>query len=108
MSKYNKDNEIQLSDLAQALKILVSYMNNKGQLPRLDKFILFELYIKSLCELYGCEEKEIIDIDKLVKEYSINAPAFEKPLWLIALSELAKLNQKTEIVTQLSKRKELE
>jgi hypothetical protein len=101
-------NEYSYSDIAQALKIIVEYSQGKGQLPRLDKFIIFWVGINSLCQLYNIDVKDIIDIDKLVKEYSVNSPMIEPPLWLKVIENMSKLNTKTEIITQLSKRKPLE
>jgi hypothetical protein len=96
------------SDLAEAIKLILAFAQGKGQLPRLDRFLIFWLGINALCDLYGIEPEEIVDLDKLIKEYSINAPALEKPLWLLVVEQLSKLNTKTEIITQVAKRKALE
>jgi hypothetical protein len=96
------------SDIAQALRIIVEYAQGKGQLPRLDRFIIFLTGLTALSNLYNIDSKSIIDLDKLVKEYSVNAPALEPPLWLKVIENMSKLNTKTEIITQLSKRKPLE
>lgn len=95
-------------DLAEALSIIMEYMRGKGQLPRLDKFLVFYIGIQHLARLYCLHEKEILDLDALVEKYSINAPPIETPLWLKAINEIAKINHKTEIITQVAKRKPLE
>ena len=91
------------SDLAEALKIIVSYLNGKGQLPPLDKLILINMYSNAFKEVYGID---VIDLEKII-ELSINSPSFVRPLWLQALAELAKINSKTEIITQTYKKKPL-
>ena len=96
------------SDLAQALSIIVSYAQGKGQLPRLDKFIVFWIGINALTKRFNVDINKVIDIDKLVKEYSVNAPAVEPPLWLRVVEHMSNINSRTEIITQLSKRKRLE
>ena len=109
----SKEHEIMISterasDLAQALSIIVSYVQGKGQLPRLDRFIIFYIGLNALTKRFNVDISKIIDIDKLVKEYSINAPAPEAPLWLKVVENMSNINTKTEIITQLSKRKKLE
>jgi len=89
------------SDLAQALRIMVEYMNNKGQLPPLDRVVYMILYERALEHF---TKREIINIDKLV-ELSIHSPAHRSPLWLEALKQLANINAKTEVITQVEKKK---
>jgi len=89
------------SDLAQALKILVEYLNGKGQLPPIDRVVYMILYEKALEYFTG---REIVNIDKLVL-LSIHSPAYKKPLWLDALTQLAQINSKTEVITQVDKKK---
>ena len=96
--------ENQNSELAEVIKILVNYMNGKGQLPRLDKFIILKLYQEMLEKRYKIPE--IINWHELV-QLSIHAPPIDRPLWLHALAELTKINQKTEIVSQNYKKKPL-
>ncbi len=100
--------EEKISDIAQALKIIVDYAKGKGQLPRLDKFIVFWVGINALADLFNINVGDIIDIDKLVKEYSVNAPVYEPPLWIKVVENMSKLNTKTEVITQVAKRKVLE
>ena len=52
------------SDIAQALKIIVEYAQGKGQLPRLDRFIIFLTGLTALSNLYNIDSKSIIDLDK--------------------------------------------
>jgi len=92
------------SDLAEALKVILSYINGKGQLIPLDKLIIFMIFANAIKREY---DVDIIDLPTLVN-LSINSPAYIKPLWLEAISKLTNINTKTEIVTQLSKRKVLE
>jgi len=96
--------ETQASDLAQVIRILVEYMNGKGQLPRLDKFILLDLYQQAMMKVFNINQ--IVDWDKVIK-LSIHAPPIERPLWLHALAEISKINNKTEIVSQQFKKKPL-
>lgn len=96
------------SDLAQALEIIVSYVRDKGQLPYLDRLLRFLIGIQAFSRLYSIDTRKIIDLDKLIKEYSINAPPIQAPLWLKVVENLSKLNTKTEIIQQVSKRKLLE
>lgn len=93
------------SDIAQVVKAMMEYARGKGQIPFMDRFILFYLILRSLEAWYNVK---IIDLEELVERYSINAPAIVKPLWIDFISEVAKINTKTEIITQLSKRKMLE
>jgi len=92
------------SELAQVIALLIGYMNDKGQLPRLDKFIILKLYQEMLERRYKIPR--IIDWNELL-DLSIHAPPIDRPLWLHALSEIAKVNQKTEIVSQNFKKKPL-
>lgn len=96
------------SDIAQALSIIASYTHGKGQLPRLDKFLIFFIGLKSLGGLFNIDTTKIIDIDKILREYSVNAPVVKSPLWLEVVKHMSQINTKTEIITQLSKRKKLE
>jgi len=96
--------ENQNSELAEVLRILVKYLDGKGQLPRLDKYIILKLYQEILERRYRIPQ--IIDWNELVQQ-SIHAPPIDRPLWLHALAELTKINQKTEIVSQNYKKKPL-
>lgn len=96
------------SDLAEALEIIVRYVQGKGQLPYLDRLIRFIIGYRALCRLYNIKENKVIDIDTLIEKWSINAPLLQAPLWLKVVENLSKLNTKTEVIQQISKRKLLE
>lgn len=106
MSKVNNQSQ-STSDLAEALKLIISYINDKGQLPRLDVLILVKVGFEALSKYFDLNRNEIIDFEELVR-LSIHAPAINKPLWLQAISEISKINTKTEIVTEMRKGKRLE
>lgn len=96
------------SDLAEALQIIVNYANKKGQLPYLDRLLRYIIGIKALSRIYNIDENKIIDLNELIEKLSINAPVIAPPLWLKVVENLSKLNTKTEIIQQVSKRKLLE
>ena len=92
-------------ELSQALLVLLKYLEDKGQIPRLGDFIIISV-IQGLINNYtGIKVK--IDWEKLVK-LSANAPAVSSPLWLSALEKLSRLGAQTQIITELSQRKKLE
>jgi hypothetical protein len=93
-------------ELSQALNILVKYLENKGQLPDLQNFVVIAI-IESLINSYT-NIRVNINWDKLV-QLSVNSPlALSPPLWLYALEKLARLGAQTNIITELSQRKKLE
>lgn len=94
-------------ELSEALRILVAYLNDKGQLPRLDILLLVKLGLESLGLLYGFDPRELVDFHELIR-LSIHSPAVERPLWLQAIGEITKINTQTQIITELKKRKPLE
>lgn len=106
MSSRNAQNQ-STSDLAEALKLIISYINDKGQLPRLDVLILVKIGFEALARYFDLSPNEIINFEELIR-LSIHAPAVSRPLWLQAISEISKINTKTEIVTELRKGKRLE
>lgn len=94
-----------LGELSQALQTLIKYLEDKGQLPDLQNFIVINI-ILSLINSYT-DIKISIDWEKLVK-YSVNAPPQSQTLWLMALEKLSKLGAQTQIITEVSQRKKLE
>jgi len=94
----------QASDLAQVISLMLEYMRDKGQLPHLDKFLLLKLYQKALEERFNIPE--IVNWDDVIR-YSINSPPLAPPLWLKAISSLANINNRTEIVQQTYRKKPL-
>jgi antitoxin component HigA of HigAB toxin-antitoxin module len=96
----------QYGELSQALNTLVKYLENKGQLPDLQNFIVIEI-LQTLINAYT-DIKIYINWDKLVS-LSINAPRQTyPPLWVDALEKLTKIGAQTQIITELSQRKKLE
>lgn len=94
-----------LGELSQALQTLIKYLEDKGQLPDLQNFIVINI-ILSLINSYT-DIKISINWEKLVK-YSVNAPPQAQTLWLMALEKLSKLGAQTQIITEVSQRKKLE
>lgn len=94
-------------ELSEALKILVTYLDGKGQLPRLDILILVKMGLEALSRIYDFPANEIVDFNELIR-LSIHSPAVDKPLWLQAVGEITKINTQTQIITELKKRKPLE
>jgi len=92
-------------ELSQALTVLLKYLEDKGQIPRLGDFILIAL-IEGLLNNYT-DIKIRIDWERLVK-LSANAPTLSSPLWLSALEKLSKLGAQTQVITEISQRKKLE
>lgn len=92
-------------DLSRIIEDMLEYARGKGQIPDLPRFMLFLIRLKAMEKYYGMK---LLNIDKLIRVYSINAPAFNTPLWLKVIDTLTKINSKTEIVQQLNKRKNLE
>jgi len=91
-------------EFAEALNILVKYLNGKGQLPRLQNLALLTIMEDAFRQEYGIN---IVDYDRLI-ELSIHSPVVVKPLWIEAVEKITKINSQTNIVTELSKRKRLE
>lgn len=97
---------ITYGELSQALNILVKYLENKGQLPDLQSFVIIAI-IEALINSYT-NIKIHINWDKLV-QLSVNSPlTLAPPLWLYALDKLSKIGAQTNIITELSQRKKLE
>ena len=92
-------------ELSQALLVLLRYLEDKGQIPRLGDFIIIAM-LEGLINNYT-DIKIHIDWERLVK-LSANAPAINQPLWLSALEKLSRLGAQTQIITELSQRKKLE
>jgi hypothetical protein len=92
-------------ELSQALETLIKYLNNKGQLPDLQNFVIIAI-IESIINSYT-NIRIRINWDRLV-QLSVNSPALASPLWLFALEKLSKLGAQTQIITELSQRKKLE
>jgi len=93
-------------ELSQALNTLIKYLENKGQLPELQSFIVIAI-IEALINGYT-NIKVKINWDKLV-QLSVNSPLTHyPPLWLYALDKLSKIGAQTNIITELSQRKKLE
>lgn len=92
-------------ELSQALSVLLHYLKDKGQIPRLGDFILINMIAGLINNYTGIRVR--INWDKLVM-LSANAPAISTPLWLSALDKLSKLGATTNIITELSQRKKLD
>ena len=93
-------------ELSQALNVLVKYLENKGQLPELQSFIVIAI-IEALINSYTSIRINI-NWDKLV-QLSVNSPLqLSPPLWLYALDKLSKIGAQTNIITEISQRKKLE
>jgi hypothetical protein len=93
-------------ELSQALNVLVKYLENKGQLPDLQNFVVIAI-IEALINSYT-NIRVYINWDKLV-QLSVNSPLqLYPPLWLFALDKLSKIGAQTNIITELSQRKKLE
>lgn len=106
-TKNSNNNQEYKGELSEALKILVSYLNGKGQLPRLDILLLVKMGIDALSYLYKFDSRELIDFYELI-DLSIHAPPVGRPLWLEAIKEITKINTQTQIITELKKKKPLE
>ncbi|MEM4620866.1 MAG: hypothetical protein QW607_11720 [Desulfurococcaceae archaeon] len=90
--------------LKEVIETLLEYAKGKGQIPDLPRFFI-------LCNLSTILEKKYglkINWKTLVEQWSINAPPYREPLWLHVIRYLSNLNTRTEIITQVSKRKLLE
>jgi hypothetical protein len=93
-------------ELSQALNTLIKYLENKGQLPDIQSFVIISI-IEALINSYT-NIKVRINWDKLV-QLSVNSPLTQSPpLWLYALDKLSKIGAQTNIITELSQRKKLE
>lgn len=96
----------QYGELSQALNTLIKYLENKGQLPDLQNFIVISI-LETLINAYT-DIKITINWDKLIT-LSINAPRqASPPLWIEALDRLSKIGAQTQIITELSQKKKLE
>lgn len=113
------DKDVQNSELAKALKLLIQYANNKGQIhsaidfsllktvPSLYKLILRKYEIK-----YGIKfKKELYTrfdfIDKIVDDIvklSVHEPSYYNTVWQKALESLSSINQQTTIMVEQQKK----
>lgn len=90
--------------LKEVIETLLEYSKNKGQIPDLPRFFILINLSQMLKKLYGLK----INWKNLVEQWSVNSPPLREPLWLYVIKYLSNLNARTEIVTQVSKRKLLE
>ncbi|MEM4958829.1 MAG: hypothetical protein QXX12_03025 [Nanopusillaceae archaeon] len=90
--------------LKEVIETLLEYSKGKGQIPDLPRFFILINLSNMLKKKYNLQ----INWRVLVEKWSVNAPPSREPLWLYVIKYLSNLNSKTEIVTQVSKRKLLE
>ncbi|MEM4619437.1 MAG: hypothetical protein QW607_04415 [Desulfurococcaceae archaeon] len=90
--------------LKEVIETLLEYSRGKGQIPDLPRFFILINLSEILFKVYGVK----IDWKQILEYWSINSPPVKEPLWLYVIKYLSNLNTRTEIVTQVSKRKLLE
>lgn len=91
-------------DLSQLFEELLHYTKGKGQIPDLPRFVV----LVTLTEIMYRKWKVRINWKVLLKKWSINAPAYRDPLWLKVIDYVSRINQRVEMVTQVSKRRGIE
>lgn len=89
--------------LKEVIETLLEYSKGKGQIPDLPRFFIL-VNLSKILEKYGVK----INWKLLLEYWSVNSPPVREPLWLYVIKYLSNLNSRTEIVTQVSKRKMLE
>lgn len=88
----------------EVIETLLEYSRGKGQIPDLPRFFI----LLNLTSILRKKYNVIINWRSLVEKWSVNAPPAREPLWLFVIKYLSNINTKTEIITQVSKRKMLE
>lgn len=89
--------------LKEVIETLLEYSKGKGQIPDLPRFFILTNLTKIL-EEYGVK----INWREILEYWSVNSPVVKEPLWIYVIKYLSNLNTRTEIVTQLTRRKALE
>ena len=90
--------------LKEVIETLLEYGKGKGQIPDIPRFFILVILSHILNKKFGFR----INWRMFVEKWSVNAPPRREPLWLYVIKYLSNLNSRTEIVTQVSKRKVLE
>ena len=88
----------------EIVEAILNYTEGKGQIPDLPRFFIMILIGKIMQKKYGI----VIRWENILEYWSINAPAPKPPLWKDVVKDLSQINTKTEIITQLTKRRALE
>jgi len=95
--------EISGIGMKEVIETLLEYTKKKGQIPDLPAFYILA-NLSEILSSYGIQ----VNWKQILEYWSVNAPAIKEPLWLHVIRYLSNLNTRTEIVTQLSRRKLLE
>ncbi|MEM4433272.1 MAG: hypothetical protein QXT03_05625 [Desulfurococcaceae archaeon] len=90
--------------MKEVIETLLKYADRKGQIPDIPNFFILANLSVILENAYGVR----INWREIMEYWSVNAPVVREPLWLHVIKYLSNLNTKTEIITQVSKRKVLE
>ncbi|MEM1768478.1 MAG: hypothetical protein QXH77_03875 [Desulfurococcaceae archaeon] len=89
--------------MKEVIETLLEYSKKKGQIHDLPAFYILA-NLSEILSSYGVQ----VNWREILEYWSVNAPAIKEPLWLHVIKYLSQLNTRTEIVTQVSRRKLLE